>query len=322
MPPFSSSIKAIAHAVGFEISRYRPPATAGPDQPAVAGRVLVRDRYRYHLRPGLLDVIGTLSRVNVISVEAAIGTVWLPADDQVMTPWISLHRSWEEPEVALVRTLLKPGQNVLDIGANLGYYTVLCAPLVGPLGRVVAIEPEPRNFALLCLNTWDSGIGNAELIRAAATNVECQLPLSIAEDNWGDHRSFVRASTSQVIHVSGVRIDELLRDDAEIHLVKIDLQGTDHIAVAGMEKTLARCRPRLLVEFWPPGIEEKGDKPIDVLAYYRSLGYSISLLETPDTDYDRAGFEALVSAARATDGGFGTLFLEPTSVPGAGKERG
>ena len=74
---------------------------------------------------------------------------------------------------------------LLDIGANVGYFSLLGARAVGPAGTVVAIEPEPANYALLCANIWDARVGNVEPIRAAASSYSGPLPLSVSHDNCG-----------------------------------------------------------------------------------------------------------------------------------------
>lgn len=75
----------------------------------------------------------------------------------------------------------------------------------------------------------------------------------------------MRQPHEPILEVAGVRVDELFDPDAWVDVITIDIQGADHRAVMGMEILVARCKPLLLVGFWPQGIEELGERPIEVL---------------------------------------------------------
>src|SRR5207253_6545315 len=97
---------------------------------------------------------------------------------------------WEPLETYLVERRVREGDVVLDIGANIGYYTLVFAELVGDSGRVFAFEPEPANFALLSENTGLNGRANVTLVNAAVADAGGRLPLYLAGENKGDHRLF------------------------------------------------------------------------------------------------------------------------------------
>lgn len=80
----------------------------------------------------------------VVEAETDIGPLLLHAGDEVMTPLISAQGTWEAEEAAWLRRVLRPGMSVVDVGANVGYFAVLMAQIVGPTGAVVAVEPEAR----------------------------------------------------------------------------------------------------------------------------------------------------------------------------------
>lgn len=228
-----------------------------------------------------------------------------------MTPWIRRVRTWEPEERALLRSLLRPGMNVLDIGANVGIHTILRAEAVAPSGRVLAIEPDLENCALLAANVWDAGVAGVEVVRGAAGATTGIATLSLDNENRGNHRAFAVAAAERTVAVPAVRVDDLVRPEALIDLVKIDVQGTDHVVVRGMEETIRHYWPTIVVEFWPDGIVEYGDRPLDVLAYYRGLGLSVELVQTPGVDWQERGDGALVAGAAGLPGGFGTLLLNP-----------
>lgn len=275
---------------------------------ALAAFSLVADGY-HDLRPSLFDLLPDLHAVRAIQATTDLGPLWLHVDDRVITPWIRHYHTWEPDEGTFVRGLLKPGMTVVDIGANVGYSSLLFARLVGPTGRVLAIEPDTANYALLCANIWQGGARNVEPIRAAAHRVNGTTPFSLSDVNTGDHRSYAHSAAHRIVQVRTVRLDDLLRSDTAIDLIKLDIQGTEHVAVQGMEATIRRACSRLVVEFWPVGIAEFGDRPIDVLSYYRSLDLSIALLDDADGHRRPAGDRALVESIAASERGFATLVL-------------
>jgi FkbM family methyltransferase len=204
----------------------------------------------------------------------------------------------------------------IDIGANIGYYTLLASQCIGDTGLVLALEPEPLNYAVLCANIWDASIRNAAPLRAAATAETSTVRLAISEDNIGGHA----LSASQGIEVPGVRVDDLVASGRRVDLVKIDIQGWDHRAVIGLESTIARDNPTMVVEYWPEGIAAMGDKPVDVLSYYDDLGYFVSVVETPDQQIPPPRFPDLVRSASETEDGFVTLVLSPRSSHGGARK--
>ena len=78
--------------------------------------------------------------------------------DQFVSRRIREHGVWEPYETSLVLRLLQPGDVFVDVGANIGYFSVLAASLVGDAGKVFAFEPDPDNFQLLCANAELNGL--------------------------------------------------------------------------------------------------------------------------------------------------------------------
>ena len=188
---------------------------------------------------------------------------------------------WEAEESDLLRALLRPGATFVDVGACVGYMTLLGAKAVGPAGRVVAVEPSPANVALLRANVAANGATNVEFLAAAASEHSGSIGLSLSPWNTGDNRAYPVPEMERV-EVAAVRLDDVLRHLERVDVVKVDTQGTDHRAIRGLAATLARCRPVLVVEFWPLGISESGDDPLAVLEEYAALGYEVRVLGGDD----------------------------------------
>jgi tRNA G37 N-methylase Trm5 len=116
--------------------------------------------------------------------------LWANPSDQIITPFLKSERTWEPVETELLRKLIKPGDVVLDVGANIGYYAVLFGRWVGDGGWVIAVEPEPDNFSLLCRNLAANGSSNVIPLPVAASDRFGELALYLSSDNKGDHRAY------------------------------------------------------------------------------------------------------------------------------------
>ena len=162
-------------------------------------------------------------------------------------------------ETRLLHALLKPGMTVADVGANWGYFTLLAASLVGPSGRVVALEPEPRLFHLLDENVRLNDLSQVTTFRAAATDrSNVTLPLRIFDEtsgNWGVS-SIASALAGETRDVDGRSLDGLMTELGlgTIDLVKVDVEGHELAVLSGMAAGLAANRYRRLIIEWHPTI--------------------------------------------------------------------
>ncbi len=198
-----------------------------------------------------------------------------------------------EPEVcALFRRLLRPGMNVLDLGANIGFFTLLAASLVGPSGHVQAVEPNPANARLLEASRRANSFGQVSILQVAAGREHGLLVLHTAYSNGttaGLPDSVAAVLNAQT--VPALRLDDVLPASRPINLVKIDVEGAEYLALCGCEAMLRRDRPPIISEFSPgliPGIS--GVEGEAYLRWLIGLGYTISVLR-PDGTLDQAGVD-------------------------------
>ncbi|HJQ46021.1 MAG TPA: FkbM family methyltransferase [Amycolatopsis sp.] len=247
-------------------------------------------------------------------VPCDVGALLMPVDE-VMLPWIVYHRTWEDSEAELMAELAarRPGA-FLDIGAHVGYHTLRLLRTCPEVSRVVAVEADPVNAAYLrrnlAVNLPADTAALADVLEVAAWDSDGVVHLAhSAPDNSGDNRV---STDGPGIEVPAVRLELVPEVGAQpVGLVKVDLQGRDHRALAGLTAILRRDRPHVVCEFCPEAIEELGDDPAQVLAEYRALGYRLTIvgddgpIETPATD------EELIGVARADEKTFVTLWLAP-----------
>lgn len=156
----------------------------------------------------------------------------------------------------IVKREIKRGDVVLDIGANIGYYTLIFAKLVGEEGKIFAFEPDPDNFALLNKNIKENKFENVVLINKAVSDNNGKTKLYLSEDNKGDHRIYNSGDSRESITVETVCLDDFLKDYKDkIDFIKMDIQGAEGIALRGMVNTIKKNENiKILTEFWPRGL--------------------------------------------------------------------
>jgi len=187
-------------------------------------------------------------------------------------------------ERAFVERTLCPGMVAVDVGANVGFHTLLMARCVGPTGRVHAIEPEPRNFKLLTRAVEEAGHRQVRLHQAAAARTAGRVPLYVAADNRGDHRLTPAAEPRSQTTVTTVALDDLLAEEARVDLIKIDVQGAEVEVLAGLVRALARRpAPQLLCELSPDLLERAGADADAFFTPLRRAGLAPHRLERDGT---------------------------------------
>jgi FkbM family methyltransferase len=203
--------------------------------------------------------------------------MYLHRDDEVITPTILKTGCWEPEEAAFLRAVLRPGASFLDVGANIGYFTLLASQIVGSTGSVLAVEPEAQNVDLLRANIWRNRAWNVRTVAVAAQGQTGYVGLRLSAANRGDHQ-VVDASTHTGSLVPAVGLDELLAG-VPIDVVKIDVQGVDHDVVEGLRAVIAQNPDIVLMcEFWLTGMEGRGVDPRAVISRYEELGFRVGLL--------------------------------------------
>lgn len=231
-----------------------------------------------------------------------------------------------EPHVArALRTHLASGDVVLDVGANLGVFSLLAAACVGPTGRVIAVEPLAANRALLARSAQDNGFGQIQLIAAAASDASGTLELRTHPSTSNSARpaaagARLRAAGGSTVTVPALALDEVLAGLARLDLVKVDIVGMEPLALRGLERTLRRLRPVLLTEFHPWAIERAsaGD-PRAFLDWLLAI-YPVLTILHRDGGQERceeaAGVMAAWQAANEAAAMDGRLHLDLLLVPG------
>jgi FkbM family methyltransferase len=202
---------------------------------------------------------------------------YLDPTDRVMTPTILVIGNWETAETAWFLRTVKPGDTIVDAGANFGYYTLIGSRLVGDKGKVYAFEPDPTNFELLQKNVRLNGLTNVVLERKALSNRKGTLKLYIAGENKGDHRIYQPDGESRPsVEVEAVRLDEYFKDHKRgIDFLKTDTQGAEGVILEGMTGLLEGRAdgPTIFMEFWPHALQGMGTDAGAMLKMLQSYKY-------------------------------------------------
>jgi FkbM family methyltransferase len=185
---------------------------------------------------------------------------------------------------------LKGGGVLYDIGANVGFFTVLGARLAGPTGLVYAFEPVPENAAYVRLNVRLNGFRNVRVIEKAVSSQSGPGELWVAEYSGGAAltTTAMPPDAKTTIAIEVVSIDDLvpLRNWRLPTVVKIDVEGAEMDALKGMLRTLREARPVVVYEIddgKPEGFERKYHACEEFL---QQAGYRVQRLEESYADSD------------------------------------
>ena len=202
------------------------------------------------------------------------GELWFDRNDEVLRPYVERSGTWEPAEGQLLRELARPGMRFLDVGANIGYFTVLMAKHF-PDAVIDAVEPEPSNARMLAMNVWHNQV-DATVWPLALSAGERSLPLQLTQHNAGDTRTQAarREQWYDSVAVSA-RGDDLFGSRG-FDLVKLDVQGFELDVLQGMPETIERSPGITVVaEFWPKALRDRRVDPATVLRSYREMGFTI-----------------------------------------------
>ena len=168
---------------------------------------------------------------------------------------LSIFKKFEPDETEFVKKNIKKGDVVVDIGANIGYFNLLFARLVGG-GKVYAFEPDPTNFAILKKNVELNGFENVYLYNKACLDKTTQIPFYLSDKNHADHTTYFEKGRKKIM-VDTVCVDDYVK---KADFIKMDTQGAEILIVIGMKELLKTC-PLMLTEYYPGGIKGMGFMP-------------------------------------------------------------
>jgi FkbM family methyltransferase len=189
-----------------------------------------------------------------------------------------LFRNYEQVTAERMRAVLRPGMTAVDVGAHVGYHTLLMSKLVGAQGRVFAFEPSEENLVLLRHNIDLNRASNVTVFPLAVGCQSRKRTFNIATEVW--RNSFYASPQVEVIRqvdVSEVRLDEVIT--GPVDLVKIDVEGAEIEVLDGMGGLLDSPALSLIAEWNPACLRSAGRGSMDLPIYLESRGFNVVVLD-------------------------------------------
>lgn len=185
----------------------------------------------------------------------------------------------DKHEIDLLKQLIKPGDHVLDIGANIGFYAKIISGLVGEKGRVYCFEPDSTNYNYLIKNT--KGVNNITPFNLAVSDKAEVIKVYKSKLLNVDHRTYPVNNYDSVEEINAKSIDGMLGKEIEkVDLIKIDIQGFELTAFKGMQKLLSDSPSlKIIAEYWPHGFKRAGTSAIEFYDFFDKLNYQFKLID-------------------------------------------
>ncbi len=191
----------------------------------------------------------------------------------------------DKSKIVLLKDIVKPGMHVLDIGANIGYYTILLSELVGENGKVYAFEPDETNFKHLSENT--KNLKNVSLFKKAVGNKTETIKLYYSDELNVDHQTYDSGEGRKCMEIDAIAIDDIFKKE-QFNFIKLDIQGFDYYALQGMTNTLDRSQQvSIFGEFWPYALEKAGSNYKAYLTLLEQCNFDVKVFEAlENNNYD------------------------------------
>jgi FkbM family methyltransferase len=275
---FLSELPIFQKILAFELT------TRGKSWRLFLGKAMRQALPGFRLHARLASLFGRSVKVSVMGK-----TFNMDLRDEAVSATIFKDGIWEPEETEFLGKILRPGMVFIDIGAHIGYYTVIASSFVGGTGKVFAFEPDPGNFALLRKNVTENHCQNVVIGQKAIAASTQKVSLYRSKGNYGDHRTYdphdevIRQPRTkrQLVAVEALSLDDYFAArPTKIDVVKMDIQGSEYDAFIGMRRTLDQnADVTILTEFWPTGLKQAGVAPSLFLHEVRAGGFQIYRLE-------------------------------------------
>lgn len=177
----------------------------------------------------------------------------------------------EELTTQIFKDVVREEDTVVDIGANIGYFTLLAAKLVGSKGKVYAFEPEPRNYSMVLKNVELNGYDNVIANQKAISNISGTVRLYLSDKDIGSHTlrerhdvpQFAESQSGEFVEVESITLDEFFNNKrCPINVIKMDMEGAEMLALSGMDRIINENKNlKMFVEFFPSAMREMKCSP-------------------------------------------------------------
>ena len=194
---------------------------------------------------------------------------------------LSINGVYGELDTKIIREEIHEGDIVIDVGANIGYYTLIFAQLVGSSGKVFAFEPEPKNFEILKKNIEINNYQNIVAEQKIVSDKSGIVKLFIAEHGIVGHRINQEKSSQKFIEVESIILDNYIKKlnlDNKINFIKIDVEGSEPKVLEGTKEIIQKSNQlKIFTEFNREVVKEYGIEPKEMIDLFYRNGFKIYL---------------------------------------------
>ena len=186
----------------------------------------------------------------------------------------------EKREMDFLKKTVRKRWTVLDIGANIGYPSLLFSKLVEKRGKVIAFEPDKNNLEMLRKNIKVNKCKNIVVVPMAVSDRTGNGTLYISDSHSGDHRIYNSLDGKRKTQdIETVSLDDYFKSENRIDFVQMDVQGAEELVFKGMRRLLNENKEiSILLEFWPEGLRKIGSSPVGFLKMIEQLGFQLAYL--------------------------------------------
>jgi FkbM family methyltransferase len=252
------------------------------------------------------------SAVKLFGLVAKLGLHRLPALNRVFLAFYALYKEYfEAGPIHRLNEFVPSGSLVIDVGANVGFFSLRFARWVGDGGRVISIEPEDRNYnSLISALKREGLLSRVHPLKAVAAADPGKTFLEINPLHPADHK-LSRDGTG--LPVTAVTLDDLVPDKSRLKpaLVKIDVQGAEMMVLKGATGILKDAGPALFIELHEEGLNRFGTSVSEILDYLSPYGYEAYWLMRTGAHSKTSPAEIHAKVAR--NGYVDVLFLRASS---------
>lgn len=194
---------------------------------------------------------------------------------------LSINGVYGELDTKIIREEIKEGDVVIDVGANIGYYTLIFAQLVGKTGKVFAFEPEPKNFYILKKNIEINNYTNVVVEQKIVSDKCGKMKLFISDSDIVGHRIHKMGNLEKFIELESVTLDDYMKKlnlVSKVNFIKIDVEGAEPKVLEGSKKILENNNHlKIFTEFNRDVVEKYGEEPKKMIELLYRYNFKIYL---------------------------------------------